>query len=134
MASGHKPRVFRLRRIPEHIDRLGAVDLLSKALGDVRPEDIRISSLANAANPWEQPPTRTATLTFLTAPALVLSPNHKEKWTLPVPGLKASLLLDSHFFGLTPLNDVVESKHEYEFVSLCRACARARARAWPTRR
>jgi len=50
MAAEQKALVYGLRRLPEHVDRLSAVEILSKALGDVRPEeDIKISSLAPTA-------------------------------------------------------------------------------------
>jgi hypothetical protein len=97
-----KPVVYRLRRLPAHADR----------------QDVQVHSLANAVDPWERYPTRTATLTFKKPPFApgARPENGVPEWSIPVLGLSLPLLLDSHFIGVTPLNDVPPSEHEYEYV------------------
>jgi len=80
----------------------------------VAAEDVQIGSLANAVDPWEETPTKTATLTFRRPPAALQGMGGK--WELPiiVVGLKQPLIIDAHFHGFTPLNDAVPGGHGYE--------------------
>lgn len=101
---------FRLRGCPAVDDQVALRARLSRALGDVEPGDIRIHSLATALGPWEAS-TKTATLTFAKLPSLVETQIKKGEW--PIGDGDARLILDTHFLGLTPLNDV-GAQHEFE--------------------
>ncbi|KAK9413454.1 putative NACHT domain-containing protein [Seiridium unicorne] len=103
--------VFRLRQLPQDADRLDAVQLLSKSL-DIPPSAVHVLSLARSADPWV--PSKTATLQFEEAIAVqeILERNEKgniaksgDEWIVRVENLKDSLVLDTHFRGLTPLYD-----------------------------
>ena len=108
-----KPKTYRLREIPSHVDRLGTIKLLSKALGDVTPSDIDVFSLALTRHA-ERPATKTATLMFNKLPSLVTATGDKAAWTIPVHGLQRPLILDTHFLGITQLHDVPDDQHEFE--------------------
>ena len=108
-----KPKVYRLRELPIQVDRLAATELLSEALGDIAPSDIRIFSLATACHA-ERPATKTATLMFDKTPALVGSPGNKEQWSLCITGLRDNIILDTHFLGITKLNEVSDDEHRFE--------------------
>src|SRR5947207_15195483 len=116
MESGRIPKVYRLRQLPEHLDRLGTAELLSKALGDISSRDVQIFSLATSVDPWERPPTRTATLMFNTLPALLETEKGKTEWKIKVGGLRDNLILDIHFLGFTPLNNISPPYHNVEYV------------------
>jgi len=103
---------FRLRGCPTSVREAALREKLSAAFA-IAPDDIRIHSLASA--PWETPPTKTATLTFARLPS-VIDIKAKKEWRIEGHGLQG-LILDTHFLGLTPLNDVDAQKHEFEYVS-----------------
>ncbi|KAI1868417.1 uncharacterized protein JN550_006333 [Neoarthrinium moseri] len=103
--------VFRVRQLPPHVDRLDAVQLVSKALG-VEPTAIRIFSLARSVDPWI--PTKIATLMFDDASVATeilegaKRPNinkRADEWNVKVDSLPHELIIDKHFRGLTPLHD-----------------------------
>ena len=114
MASTEKSKVYRARNLPGHADRLGAIKLLAQCVSSIALDDVQLGSLAFAVDPWSRAPTKTATLMFKTAPAVIgLDPNFTE-WTFPVPGLESPIILDIHFYGLTPLNEVDDTTHTNE--------------------
>ncbi|RWA11742.1 hypothetical protein EKO27_g3362 [Xylaria grammica] len=118
MATSAKQKTFRLRCCPADADTDRCVELLSTAFADIEPEGIRIRSLAANLDPWERPPTKVATLTFRITPILLREPSGRSEWILPVAGLKEPLILDSHFLGLTPLNDVQDETHEFDCIAI----------------
>lgn len=101
--------VFRLRGCPAEHNREWLQRALSEAFGDILPQDIRLQSLAADADPLAG--TKTATLMFLTVPGLLKDgqPGQKQ-WKI------SSFLLDTHFQGITPLNDVDQNVHTSEQV------------------
>lgn len=109
-----KPKVYRLRRCPAHLDRYNATKLLSEALGDVEPADIHIQSLVMDLDPWARPPTKVGTLMFHKVPKLIEDEKEENEWKVPVVALEKPLLLDTHFLGMTPLNDVEREQHEFK--------------------
>lgn len=111
-----KPRVFRLRNLPGHVDRLSAVDLLCKSVEGIAPQDVLISSLAYEADPWLRAPTKTATFVFRSHPPILSSALHGGECNLEVPGLEKPLIIDDHFQGVTPLNSPPEDRHKHEYV------------------
>lgn len=116
--SVSKPKVYRLRGCPAHLDMLGATKLLSQTLGDIGSDDIQIQSLATDLSPWARPPTKVATLVFRKLPALIEARNDNDEWRVPVIALEKPLLLDTHFLGMTPLNDVEGEKHEFDCIAI----------------
>lgn len=109
-----KSKVYRARNLPGHADRLAAIELLAQCVPDIALDDVQLGSLAFAVDPWSLSPTKTATLMFKTVPAVIgINPNSTE-WTFPVPGLESPIILDIHFYGLTPLNEVDISTHTNE--------------------
>lgn len=87
-----------------------------QAFEDINTNDVHIRSLATTLMPWEDPPTKTATLNFERLPSAIENCLSKGEWTLGGAANNNSLILDSHFLGLTPLNDVRPEKHDYEYV------------------
>lgn len=115
-----KPRVFRLRNLPAHVDRWSAVELLCQSVGDIAPQDVMISSLAYEAGPWLRARTQTATIAFRKPPSTLTLGLHGGECTIAVPGLERPLIVDDHFQGVTPLNCLPEDEHKYEYVGWSR--------------
>ena len=111
-----KPRVYRLRRLPRDADPLQVIQILSASLDGVKAEDVQIGSLASAVDPWEELPTKTATLIFKRMPSALKGKNKKFELSIAVVGLPRTLILDRHFHGITPLNDVAAGRHKFECV------------------
>lgn len=110
----NKPRVFRVRNLPGHLDRLSAVEVLCAAIKGITAEDVQISSLAYDVDPWACSRTKVATLNFhREPPALGLSLKGGE-YPISVAGLEKPLIIDHHFQGITPLNHVPDYEHKYE--------------------
>jgi hypothetical protein len=111
-------KVFRLRRLPSRISSPSeAAHLLSHAL-DITAEDIIVYSLAKSSEKWEQPASKVATLGLRTLPECIRNSAGREEWEVPVPGEARAhkLILDTHFEGLTVLNDVDPRNHQVEYV------------------
>lgn len=112
--------VFRLRKCPSDIDSRALRILLSEALGDISAQDVQIQSLAGDYGVCST--TKTATLMFRKLPDLIKNQPKQAQWRISVDGVVESsdgstengLLLNTHFQGLTPLNDVEPCKHEFE--------------------
>jgi hypothetical protein len=126
MTGASKPKVYRLRNIPAHADRLAVTQLVTTALNDpyITAGDVQISSLAPAVELWKRWRTQVATLTFKQVPKLLasqsLKPGEPEPtfWSLAVPGLPEPLVLDTQFDGLTPLNETSLENHEYDCIAI----------------
>lgn len=115
--------VFRLRALPETACTAAQVAIgLSNSLGDVSADDIRVFSIATSLIHWGAPRTRVATLGFDLTPSLVRENASQDEWTVSSnPGCPDGartglddLILDIHFRGMTPLNDVDPSQHASE--------------------
>jgi hypothetical protein len=112
--------VFRLRKVPNCVsDSAETAKLLSDALA-LSVDNIIIYSLAKASDVWEVPPSRVATLQFKSIPQCVEKAPDDDEWEVPVPGGSPVhvLLLDTHFRGMTALNDVEPAKHRAEYVNI----------------
>ncbi|KAK1252596.1 hypothetical protein MKX08_003783 [Trichoderma sp. CBMAI-0020] len=94
-------KVYRLRGIPEHLDRLGVTQHVSTFVpgGDLR--DVIVTSLA---------------LSCEKLPDAVRENPTAGEWPLRVLALAKPLLLDDTFFGLCPLNDIPEHQHKYDCI------------------
>lgn len=111
-----KARVFRVRNLPGHVDRLSAVELLCAAIEDITSQDVQISSLAYDVDPWAWSRTKVATMTFHREPPALSSSLGGGEYLFPVSGLERPLIIDHHFQGITPLNYVPNREHKYESV------------------
>ena len=99
---------YRLQGCPISVDEAALCEGLARIF-DITPDNVRIHSLATA--PWERPPTKTATLQFTKLPSII--DTIETEWNIEGQGLGA-LILDTHFLGLTPLNEVGASEHCFE--------------------
>ncbi|KAH6608207.1 hypothetical protein Trco_004520, partial [Trichoderma cornu-damae] len=109
-------KVYRLRGLPAHLDRLGVARLIAPFLPDGKLEDITVASLALSCELWARNPTKTATVTLRKLPEAVCAAPMAGEWQLHVLALPKPLILDDVFDGLTPLNEVSESQHEYDCI------------------
>ncbi|KAL7916222.1 hypothetical protein GGI35DRAFT_473518 [Trichoderma velutinum] len=114
--SSAESRVYRLRGIPEHLDRLGVALLLSRFIAHGDQRDVSVASLALSCERWASTRTKTATLSFKKLPDAVSRDPGAGEWPLRDPTWAAPLLLDDTFFGLSPLNDVPEHEHLYDCI------------------
>ena len=111
--------VFRVRGLPidvKHPDDVAS--LLSVRLGDIPSHTVKVYSLATALDFTSDfsgsPRSRSATVMFETIPSLVQNSPGKEEWSIPAQSHQSDeVVLDTHFIGMTPLNDV-ESNHLFE--------------------
>ncbi|RCI08651.1 hypothetical protein L249_4799 [Ophiocordyceps polyrhachis-furcata BCC 54312] len=110
MASKWTKTVFRLSKIPSSITVYHELAVLLASATDRFPaSSITVYSLATTLVPWENPPTKVATLMFKETPPFLASATPDEaEWQLPITFLDEAhvLVLDHHFWGMTPLNDV----------------------------
>ncbi|KAL7958841.1 hypothetical protein V8C34DRAFT_323804 [Trichoderma compactum] len=113
-----KQKVYRLSNIPATADRHNVVQLLGQALSDISYDCIRIFSLAFSLNYFDESPPKTATSTFNKVPDIIQAEPNKSQWKLEVPGLFSPLILDSHFLGFTPLNDVSGPQHLCDCIAI----------------
>jgi len=114
--------VFRLSGIPNGAPTTAAVAaLVAKSLG-VAIENVKVYSLATTLNPWERPPSRVATLMLRQTPVLFQkSREGQNEWMLESDGDELGgvvLVLDTHFWGLTPLNDVASEIHTVDCIAI----------------
>lgn len=117
--------VFRLRGCPTDLDARSLKDLLSNVFGDIGPDEINIQSLAQGHG--LELMNRTATLMFGKIPAYISTRQDQTSWRLDLNGAGSkfrdpsqsckALILDIHFEGFTPLNDVEDDVEavEYDF-------------------
>lgn len=108
--------VFRVRSIPNRVsDPTEAIKLLSSAL-KVAADSIVIYSLAKTSNVWEVPPSKVATIQLKSTPSCIINGPNDDEWEVAIP--KGShddvLLLDTHFKGMTALNDADPAKYGTE--------------------
>lgn len=114
MAMSPNLRTFRLRGCPATADGPAIQVALSSAFGDIAADDIRIWSLASTVDPWEATPTKTATLTFDALPSAIEASLPKGEWPIVDRDTGHNFILDTHFLGLTPLNDLKPEDHMFE--------------------
>ena len=120
MGSTWEGKVFRLRNLPSDIQtRIDVCTLVSTALR-VPANHVSVCSLATTCDKWEVPPSKVATVQLRSAPRFPPNVISDEEWSFARPGLGPDegslLLLDTHFRGLTVLNDPKPGKHEAEYV------------------
>lgn len=109
-------KIYRLRGIPEHLDRLGVAQLISTFISDGDERDVNVASVALSCEIWAVTRYKVATLSFKKLPDAVTKNPTAREWSLPVLALPRPLVLDDTFLGLSPLNDVSEHRHAYDCV------------------
>ncbi|KAK9775295.1 putative NACHT domain-containing protein [Seiridium cardinale] len=115
-----KSLVYRLRRTPYEIDERGTVtELSSRALG-IPVLDGQVCSLATIIDGISTRGSPVATVMFSKAPPkLIQTHANQNQQELRLHSSQKTLVLDSHFIGITPLNEVVApSKHESIFIAI----------------
>ncbi|KAL1874856.1 hypothetical protein Daus18300_003397 [Diaporthe australafricana] len=118
-------QVFRLRKLPSHVCSLAeAARLVSSSL-NVTTDQAIIYSLAKTSNHWEVPPSKVATLRFRSVPACLLDHVRDRQWNIPMPPAAFPpptgsdvLILDTHFEGMTTLNDVDPGQHSADCIAI----------------
>lgn len=108
-------KVYRLRKLPNWISSHEEVaQIVSKALR-IAPEDVVIYSLARTSDKWENPPSKVGTLQLRALPELLRGDPKLDEWEVLISQQNGDkLILDTHFRGLTVLNDVEPIKHHSE--------------------
>lgn len=111
-------RTYRVRQLPcVLIYRRQVASFLASIVADLEVEHVHVFSLAPSLNPLELPPTKVATVMFSKTPTAFDSANsHDHQWTISgrPAGLQKDVIVDVHFEGFTPLNDVAGDEHTLE--------------------
>ncbi len=110
-------KVFRLRGLPNTITTLEGVASLLCSLLDSTPLDtIHVFSLAASLNIHENPPSKVATVMFDKVPSVIRDDHeYNNEWLVSATtDTEGDLTLDTHFLGMTPLNDSHPDEHLYE--------------------
>lgn len=105
-------RVFRVRNLSAHVDRLSAVELMCQSIDSVAAQDIRLSSLAYEVDVCSWLRTKTAIITLHERIRDIHRSHSDGDYTTPGPALAKPLIIDHHFQGATLLKHVPEDKHE----------------------
>ncbi|KAI1145588.1 hypothetical protein F4825DRAFT_443498 [Nemania diffusa] len=105
-----------------YVDYLHVLKLwmMSKSPSHIPAHDIRVFSLATDVGYGAHSGFKVATLMFTTLPSLVLDYKTNNQWNINVqtPELMHILVLDTHFLGMTPLNDVDHLSHKYDCIAI----------------
>jgi len=116
--------VFRVSALPNDVEIMEDVaSLLSLRLGGFPVGCIRVCSLAvtmdYTLNKRQSRRTKVATVMFQTLPSLIQNNEKQQEWCVPARGHHGDedVILDTHFMGMTPLNDV-GSNHAIEYTYL----------------
>ncbi|KAK1751162.1 hypothetical protein QBC47DRAFT_392355 [Echria macrotheca] len=118
--DGWSQLTFRLRKIPGHLTTTAEVTSLLSAFTGLPKSQIVAFSVATACDALRDPPTKVATVRFLASPDSIKrkTPVREGEWRLTRSSGAGELLLDSHFEGLTPLNDVATSEHMIDCIAV----------------
>jgi hypothetical protein len=114
-----KKTVFRVRGLPNHVTTHAEVgSLVAELLGISPASNVIVSSLATSLDYWETPRSKVSTIQLKVDSPLIVNFSASQQWHVPIDetGSK-SLILDTHFLGFTPLNDVSPSTHIIEYVA-----------------
>ncbi|KAI0861632.1 hypothetical protein F4860DRAFT_475705 [Xylaria cubensis] len=113
--------VFRLRGLPRSVKSPDDVaNLVSKSLGDILAHDVRVFSLATNLGFGDDSPSKVATLMFSTIPSIIRDKSSRNEWETIIPGPENGhcLVLDTHFEGMTTINDVDYLSHRFDCIAI----------------
>lgn len=113
--SSSKAKTYRIRQLPCILAYPRQVaSFLSSVVPGLLAEDVRVFSLARNLNPLEIPATKIATVMFHRVPPTFDTDD--SEWVIAgqPAGLVRDILVDTHFQGFTPLNEVPEDEHDME--------------------
>ncbi|CAH0022758.1 unnamed protein product [Clonostachys rhizophaga] len=113
MASIKWSKVHRVTNLPEHVDRLATTELLADCIPGLGVGDIQVCSLATAVDSQSK---KIATVIFRAETNALSESSGKDRWEFRVSGCADPIVLDVHFYGLTPLNDVHYTAHANDCV------------------
>ncbi|KAI9164142.1 Protein SERAC1 [Paramyrothecium foliicola] len=114
-------KVFRLRRLPSRISSTVDAAFAASLALSMPIDQIAVYSVAGTTARWEITPTKVVTLQLKSSPACLGDDVRREEWELVLPGDRGDdekLILDTHFYGLTVLNDVEPSKHHTDCIAI----------------
>ncbi|KAK0644435.1 hypothetical protein B0T16DRAFT_460495 [Cercophora newfieldiana] len=117
--SSSRAKTYRIRQLPCILAYPRQVaSFLSSIVPDLAAEDVRVFSLAASLNPLEIPATKVATVMFNRVPPTFDTSD--SEWVIPgrSAGLMRDVLVDVHFQGFTPLNDVPEEEHLMDCIAV----------------
>ncbi|KAK0701077.1 hypothetical protein B0H67DRAFT_547600 [Lasiosphaeris hirsuta] len=122
MSAGEWSRkVFRLRRLPDHVCTPAAVASLLSSVLALPDGHVVVHSVARAAEIFEVP-SRTATLQMKSVPACLQGGLADNEWSLPLADQGSNtadvLVLDIHFEGITVLHDPAPGKHRADCIAI----------------
>ncbi|RYP29592.1 hypothetical protein DL767_006644 [Monosporascus sp. MG133] len=112
-------KVFRLRRLPDHVSTPAAVASLLSGVLALPDGHVVVHSVARAAEIFEVP-SRTATLQMKSVPVCLQGDLADNEWSLPLTGGDTAdvLVLDIHFEGITVLHDPAPGKHRADCIAI----------------
>lgn len=105
-------KVFRVQDLPNNISTCQeAAKFIARCLSNNgRETGVKVYSVATTLEYWETPLSKVATAQLDES----IWPSAKAKSKLPEQWEAGCIRLDTHFLGMTPLNDVESSKHKFE--------------------
>ncbi|CAH0028864.1 unnamed protein product [Clonostachys rhizophaga] len=112
-------RVFRLRGLPNRVGDRSDVSQLLSQVWNIPEERVEVCSLAKTCNKWESLPSKVATIRLEIIPDCLGATSDLDEWEFPLaeePDQR--LILDTHFQGLTALNDVKPEDHHTDCIAI----------------
>lgn len=118
MAQTSGQQTYRVRQVPAHCSHFHDLARLLAHVLEYR-KTITVRSLASSIDSFESPPTKVATVIFEDRPhTLYDEQNHeRSEWLVGKTIFSHSLIIDTHFRGFTPLNEVDVDHHLVEFAN-----------------
>ncbi|KAH6857077.1 hypothetical protein B0I37DRAFT_89683 [Chaetomium sp. MPI-CAGE-AT-0009] len=111
--------VFRLRRVPNHVSTPAEVASLLSGILNLPSDHVIVYSVAGTAE-FFAAPSKVATLQIKSVPACLQQSLKDNEWELPTAEGKAadSLILDTHFEGITILSDPPPFQHHADCIAI----------------
>lgn len=109
-------KVFRVQDLPNNISTCQeAAKFIARCLSNNgRETGVKVYSVATTLEYWETPLSKVATAQLDES----IWPSAKAKSKLPEQWEAGCIRLDTHFLGMTPLNDVESSKHKFDCIAI----------------
>jgi hypothetical protein len=99
-------KTYRIRQVPFEFDASGLANALARALGLDSASSVQVCSLAVSCLPWEISLAKVATVVFSQAPEILKNDHTEWEVQTSIGNIKYDLIIDEHFKGFTPLNEV----------------------------